>query len=300
MRAALQGSHLEHVQLEGGHFHGAVAQVSTDQLRVDWGAYSLAVLCQGQLSADRLSLGLLISGTGAWRVRGQQARNGDLLLLPEGGELTISLPSQSQWLAVQVPRARLEALGMKLEGLHTDGGWAGAAQHPGLQRAAAELASALLTQPGTAPQAGDLTHIHEDLFAALAAAWATGPACRQAGAEPLCSNERWRVVRRAESYLASRTEPTVRIDDVCLAAGTSLSRLERAFREVYGHSPRRTLTLRRMAAVRRELLAGHPGTSVTEAATRWGFFHLGRFAQDYAALYQERPSTTLQRSQLRH
>jgi AraC family ethanolamine operon transcriptional activator len=55
-----------------------------------------------------------------------------------------------------------------------------------------------------------------------------------------------------------------------------------------------------MAAVRRELLLAEPGALVTEVATRWGFFHLGRFAQDYAALYQERPSTTLQRGQLRH
>jgi transcriptional regulator GlxA family with amidase domain len=34
-------------------------------------------------------------------------------------------------------------------------------------------------------------------------------------------------------------------------------------------------------------------TSVTDVATRWGFFHLGRFAQAYGQLYGERPSQTL-------
>jgi AraC family ethanolamine operon transcriptional activator len=51
--------------------------------------------------------------------------------------------------------------------------------------------------------------------------------------------------------------------------------------------------LRRMAAVRGELLAGRPGTTVTDTAMRWGFFHLGRFAEEYGALFSELPSQTL-------
>ena len=45
--------------------------------------------------------------------------------------------------------------------------------------------------------------------------------------------------------------------------------------------------------VRGELLAARPGTTVTDTATRWGFFHLGRFAEEYAALFYELPSQTL-------
>ena len=82
---------------------------------------------------------------------------------------------------------------------------------------------------------------------------------------------------------------------------TSLSRLERAFREVFGVSPHRLLMLRRLAAVRRELLRADAGTSVTDVATRWGFFHLGRFSQEYRLMYGERPSQTLSaRGVLRH
>jgi len=42
----------------------------------------------------------------------------------------------------------------------------------------------------------------------------------------------------------------VRIDDLCVAACTSLSRLERALRESFGVSPRRFFTMRRLAEVR--------------------------------------------------
>jgi AraC family ethanolamine operon transcriptional activator len=51
--------------------------------------------------------------------------------------------------------------------------------------------------------------------------------------------------------------------------------------------------LRRLAAVRRELLRGDPQASITDVATRWGFFHLGRFSQEYREHFAELPSQTL-------
>ena len=56
------------------------------------------------------------------------------------------------------------------------------------------------------------------------------------------------------------------------------------------------LKQKRLEAARRTLLAASPlTTSVTEVATQWGFFHLGRFARDYSQLFGELPSETLKR-----
>lgn len=77
-------------------------------------------------------------------------------------------------------------------------------------------------------------------------------------------------------------------------AGVSARTLQEAFQRELGMSPLERLRRTRMTRARQDLLAGDPTrTSVTEIAARWGFFHLGRFAQAYRATYHELPSQTL-------
>ena len=52
----------------------------------------------------------------------------------------------------------------------------------------------------------------------------------------------------------------------------------------------------RLLEVRAELESPKAGTTVTEAAFRWGFMHLGRSAGEYAREFGERPSATLRRA----
>ena len=53
----------------------------------------------------------------------------------------------------------------------------------------------------------------------------------------------------------------------------------------------------RLQRVHRDLLTAAAGDRVTDAAMRWGFFHLGRFSSAYAARFGELPSETRRRSQ---
>ncbi|MCP5232733.1 MAG: AraC family transcriptional regulator [Zoogloeaceae bacterium] len=294
MAMAVQHGVLEHVQLERGVFRGRIAHTTAPASRIDWGSYALSVLARGDLSPEMVSITLGLGGRGDWRVHGQTATNDDMIVFPEGGEMLVALPPQAQWLSLQVPRARIEAAGLAL-GRCLEGsarrmvGVIG----DGLRQTLVDLAPVLA--PHAQSSAFDDAAVaiaHDELLASLFGELARRGGAIDSGAS-LSPGERWRVIRRAEAYLESRADPSVRIDDLCVAACTSLSRLERAFRETFGVSPRRYLILRRLAAVRRELLRGEPQTSVTDVATRWGFFHLGRFSQEYREHFAERPSQTL-------
>ncbi|WP_269744634.1 helix-turn-helix domain-containing protein [Rhodococcus sp. AW25M09] len=70
--------------------------------------------------------------------------------------------------------------------------------------------------------------------------------------------------------------------------------LQAAFQRERGTTPLEELRRARLARAHADLLDATPdGTSVTEVATRWGFFHLGRFSQFYRSEFGLSPSQTL-------
>jgi AraC-like DNA-binding protein len=135
------------------------------------------------------------------------------------------------------------------------------------------------------------THFEQTLIAGLLAAQ---PNNRQpvARSDAPCP----RVVRAVVDLIESEPERAWRLAELAAHAGVSARTLQEAFQRELGSTPLERLRSARMARARADLLAGDPGTvSVTDVAARWGFFHLGRFAQAYRATYQELPSQTLTR-----
>lgn len=103
-----------------------------------------------------------------------------------------------------------------------------------------------------------------------------------------------RDVKRALDLIHASLETPLRLEDLVAAAGAPGRSLNQHFRAFTGFAPMAYLRRARLAAVRRALLSGDE-PSVTAAATRFGFGHLGRFSGVYRAAFGEAPSSTLAR-----
>jgi len=104
------------------------------------------------------------------------------------------------------------------------------------------------------------------------------------------------IMRRFHDVLEADADRSLYIHEVAKAVRVSTLRLSNCCEEHLGMGPKKYLTLRRMNLARRALSVADPSvTTVTDVATEYGFWQLGRFAQDYKRLFEESPSTTLRR-----
>jgi AraC-like DNA-binding protein len=104
------------------------------------------------------------------------------------------------------------------------------------------------------------------------------------------------IMRRFRRMIEENPDQPLYIPELCKAIGVSERTLRVCCQEHLGVGPKRYLLLRRLHLARRALrLAEASTTTVTDIATRYGFWHFGRFAGEYHSLFGEPPSSTLHR-----
>ncbi|MEI5097611.1 AraC family transcriptional regulator [Streptomyces sp. PmtG] len=103
-------------------------------------------------------------------------------------------------------------------------------------------------------------------------------------------------VKRAMDAVRARPEHPFTVESLAAEARVGVRWLQEAFRRYAGMSPMAYVREVRLRQVHEELTAAGPGeTCVSDVAHRWGFTHLGRFAEQYRARFGELPSRTLRR-----
>ena len=111
--------------------------------------------------------------------------------------------------------------------------------------------------------------------------------------------EGYDLTRKMIRYIESRFGRRVAVDEVACELGITPRALHYAARSALGLSPHEVILAVRLHHVRNELWdARRSSPSVTAAALAQDFGHLGRFSQQYRALFGELPSHTLARIRL--
>ena len=113
-------------------------------------------------------------------------------------------------------------------------------------------------------------------------------------ASDLTSERRRWLVEDAIAYVERTQEYRVTVAELCDVLDVGRRTLEYAFRDVLGASPKAYFVSRALEAAHHTLRAATPADrTVTDVATEFGFWHLGRFSATYRSVFGEAPSQTL-------
>jgi len=99
--------------------------------------------------------------------------------------------------------------------------------------------------------------------------------------------------RNLESWIDAHLGEPITMGTLCRVAGVGERCLQKSFLYRRGISPMRFVAERRLLAAHRWLANASQAATVTEAALRFGFSHLGRFSMSYRQAIGESPSQTL-------
>ena len=103
-----------------------------------------------------------------------------------------------------------------------------------------------------------------------------------------------RLVELAARYVEQRQDHRTTVTEICQALGVGRRTLEYAFRDALGTSPKAYFIQCALEAAHHKLKTSTPGDrTVTDVATEFGFWHLGRFSVAYRVAFGQTPSETL-------
>lgn len=301
MSRAMHGVNIEMNVLKDGYFPYGLLSAQLGDCVLDIGDAGAAVTVAGAVDARSALLVLPMRREGDWRLNGVECEASRMAIYRPGAEAFAYTGGPVQWTALQVPEARWQQMvelfgargaerrreGMEMIALTPQA-------QATLHRAVAQAAALLRDHPHMA----ELPQINETLRQSLLYAFARTALEREnAAGAPTPGFLHSRIVKAAEDFLQAHPEVLLfHVADLCKATGVSERTLRNAFNGAFGMGPIRYLRIRRLNQVRR--LLENPDDdvgSVTEAAMRFAFYDLGRFARDYQRLFGEKPSETWSR-----
>jgi AraC-like DNA-binding protein len=148
---------------------------------------------------------------------------------------------------------------------------------------------AAVTQAQLTRRADELRSVEDQM-----AAWLARQVVAADGYVPLSASNR-QIVQRVDGWIRQHLSQPITLDQLRAAAGVSARTLQEACLAYWGQTPLELVVARRLEAAR-AMLAAEAAPTVTDAAVRCGFSHLGRFSISYRRAFGESPSDTLARA----
>lgn len=282
LRNAVLGADLDAVQMAGRKIGGSLAFSTYDGVILSSGFIAGNAMARGVLSDAAVTVGIVLSQVGGFRVCLRQIPEGTVGILLPGCEVDVLCAPGSMYVTATLDLRRLEdGLGRRFlqSVVHST---------PLAQEKLKELREALLrVHLGEETEAG--VHVGRTMLRAIISHYAndrgTTAASRPSSYET--------IVRLAQQYIDRHLASPISITDITTACGSSRRTLYRAFLEVLGDTPNHYLRRLRLHRIRRDLMAGDQLATISASAKKWGIAEHGRMSGWYQELFGEKPSATV-------
>ena len=285
----------QYCQISPGVFDGCVTEIDTGAVHITVERMNRAMLQRGELPKGCIAVGIPLVFQGHARLCGYTShidglhffsgRDGFEFVSPEN-HLLVDVEFYPERFAHPLLREALERIGTRL------GDRSRVLDMP--SAAMGSMRSALRTLLGAVssdPQLLDNTAVRESFEKSLVFALSELLETEACDSNSLQSRPRnWQLVKAAWLEIENTaSDCPLSVAELVSQLQVSRRSLQYAFNETLAVNPAGYLRIERLNRVRQVLSEAH---SVTEAATRFGFWHFGHFAAEYRALFGELPSET--------
>ena len=239
----------------------------------------------------------------SFRCQGQRVTDRNLVLVDRARDIDLTIEGGIEAMVIYLSEETRRAVLHSALGPHALAARGGEALHlmkgPGVALLKTRLSELFRSDPGSPLSGlgaqGLSRYLTSLLVTAVCASDRDLPEARARTIE-----QKARHARRARDVMEARRHEPLVLTDLGATLGVSVRTLQYAFQDYFGVSPGRYHTLRRLAGAHSELKRADPSqTSVTDIATHWGFYHLGRFSRAYDSHFGRLPSQTLGQKQTR-
>lgn len=285
---------MQHFQISKGTANALYSSIETENLRVNVGHWNLGVLMRGAAPKGKVAIALPDCGVALPHFQGRAIERRSMPMLKGDTAFEFVAPDSCEMFMLTINSDALVRYTHAIWGTDPPSSRAGyrldlkdSVQPLQLKQWFSDFFTAIRGRAATLREPKVAALVDDVLLSKILMATESRPA-------KLLPAHRHNCARHAAEYLRSQRDEPVTMEQLCKVVGVSWRALEHGFRDVYGLTPKAYARMVRLHHARRALrLADPAATTVTEIATRWGFFHFGRFSVEYRIQFGETPSDSL-------
>lgn len=287
-------------QISRGAFDGSVSSFTAGGVRVLVERLNRTVYQRGQVAASKVAVGIPFQLEGHALLCGQTShRDGLHVFSGDGGfeflspdkHVVVNLEIEPEAIDDLLVRSQLQELlpllGARPGVLNVD-----PARLQGFREVLKRLLDVAAATPTLLDDSGVAASFERSVVFGLADALQGVSSTALHGNIEARTARNWQLVRSVRELVEGTPDCPLSVAELCARFRASRRTLQYAFEDTLGVNPSNYMRAVRLDHVRRELpVAG----SVTEVATRWGFWHFGNFSNEYRGQFGELPRETWRR-----